>query len=169
MRMRLRSLAAPAMAREADPLAAASDIGDRITRAAIWYRGRCNWVGPDASGQRALGPELGGGTAGIALFLAGLHAAGGDPAARATALGALAHALGHADRAPARGLMTGRLGIAYATARCAALLDAPQLVPRGAGLVLGAAGAAAHARAVRDGPWRGGRHLGAAGALRRPR
>ncbi len=132
--MRLRSIAPPAMARAADPLAAAGGIADRLVRAAVRYRGRCNWVGPDGAGRRALGPDLGGGTAGIALFLSELHAASGDPAARQTALGALAQALGHADAAHDRGLMGGRLGIAYAAARCAPLLGEPRLAARAARL-----------------------------------
>ncbi|HUR85144.1 MAG TPA: lanthionine synthetase LanC family protein [Solirubrobacteraceae bacterium] len=122
------------MAREADPLAAASGIGDRLVRAGVWYRGHCNWVGPDGAAQRALGPGLGGGTAGVALFLSQLHAATGDPAARQAALGALGQALGHADEAHDRGLMTGRLGIAVAAARCAPLLGEPGLATRAARL-----------------------------------
>ncbi|MEA2157588.1 MAG: lantibiotic biosynthesis protein, partial [Solirubrobacteraceae bacterium] len=126
MRTSFRSIAPPPAATAApDLLAAAAGIGDRLLREAFWYRGQCNWIGSDAeagSGRplhRALGPGLGHGTAGVALFLAHLHAATGDPAVRRTALGAIGQALAHAGDVPAGaapGLYAGRTGIAYAAA-----------------------------------------------------
>jgi lantibiotic modifying enzyme len=77
-------------------------IGEDICRDAIWHEDRCNWVGAvreeAAPGQpaiayAALGPDLYGGTSGVALFLAHLHAATGDEAARRSALGAIRQAL----------------------------------------------------------------------------
>jgi hypothetical protein len=106
----------------ADPLAAAAGIAAGLVREAVWYRGQCNWV--DAGG--ALGPDLGGGTAGIALFLAHVQ----DAAARRTALGAIGQALAHAEQATAHGLCAGRPGIAYAAARCGALLGDERLLLR---------------------------------------
>jgi hypothetical protein len=125
--MRTRSIAPPGMAlTAADPLAAATGIAAGLVREAVWYRGQCNWV--DAGG--ALGPGLGSGTAGIALFLAQLR----DDGARRTARGAIGQALAHAGQAPADGLYAGRPGIAYAAARCGALLGEERLIARAARL-----------------------------------
>jgi hypothetical protein len=125
--MRTRSIAPPGMAlTAADPLAAATGIAAGLVREAVWYRGQCNWV--DAGG--ALGPGLGSGTAGIALFLAQLQ----DDGARRTARGAIGQALAHAGQAPADGLYAGRPGIAYAAARCGALLGEERLIARAARL-----------------------------------
>ncbi|HVF77528.1 MAG TPA: lanthionine synthetase LanC family protein [Solirubrobacteraceae bacterium] len=143
MRTTVRSIPPPAAAsRGADPLATAAGIGDRLVREATWYRGQCNWIALDSDAQtavqRALGPALGSGTAGVALFLAELCAAGDDRAAiRRTALGAIAQALAHADQVPAHGLYEGRLGIAYAAARCSVLLGEGRLAARAARLARG--------------------------------
>ena len=132
--MRTRSIAPPpAAAAGIDLLGAAAGIGERLVREAIWYRGRCNWIGVDAAAtrrtmaHRALGPELGDGTAGIAVFLAETAARTGSDAARRTALGAIGQALAHAGDAPERGLYAGRPGIAYAAARCGAVLGDERL------------------------------------------
>ena len=133
MRTTVRSIPPPAApaAREADLLATAAGIGERLVRAAVWYRGQCNWVGPDgAAAHRALPPALDHGTAGVALFLAELAAATGDGDAHRTALGAIRQALAHAERAPAAGFYGGRLGIAFAAARCAALLGEERIAQR---------------------------------------
>ena len=142
--MRVRSIAPPPSAAGSgggtttDLVAAAAGIGERLVREAVWYRGRCNWIGADgASAHRALGPSLGDGTAGIALFLAQLHVATGAEAVRRTARGAIAQALAHADDVPAaaaRGLYAGRPGIAYAAARCGALLADERLLAAAARL-----------------------------------
>jgi len=150
MRTSFRSIPPPATARAPDALAAAVGIGERLVREAVWYRDRCNWVGVDAGvaqradryrpAHRALGPELSGGTAGIALFLAQLHAATGGDAARRSACGALDQALAHVDEVPAgaaRGLYSGRLGVAYAAARCGPLLGEERLLRRAARLARG--------------------------------
>ncbi len=139
-----RSIAPPAAARP-DALATAAGIGGRIVRAAVWYRARCNWVAPAVEAargrsqarvvHRALGPDLGGGTAGVALALAQLHAAGADDALARTARGAIEQALAHVDEIPrhaARGLYAGRLGVAYAAARCGVLLADERLLARAA-------------------------------------
>jgi len=141
--MRIRSVAPPAP--PADLLGAATTIGRRLVREAVWYRGRCNWIGvePAADGgggpaHRALGPALGDGTAGIALFLAELHATTGAEAFGQTARGAIGQALAHADDVPAaaqRGLYAGAPGIAYAAARCGQLLGDEHLAKRAARLI----------------------------------
>ena len=147
MAMRFRSIAPPAAGGATDLLAAARGIGERLVREAVWYRGQCSWIGvagADGDGtsrrrpaHRALGPALGDGTAGIALFLAQLHAVTGDETLRRTAIGAIGQALAHADTvspAVARGLYAGRPGIAYAAARCGRLLSDERLVQRAAKL-----------------------------------
>ncbi|MDP1849231.1 MAG: lanthionine synthetase LanC family protein [Solirubrobacteraceae bacterium] len=137
MRTTVRSLPPPSAAggSGADLLAAAHGIGERLVREAVWYRGQCNWIGAEAgaTAHRALGPALGDGTAGIALFLAELHAAAAAQTVGETARAAIAQALAHADDVPAvvaRGLYAGRPGIAYAAARCAVLLDDERLLRR---------------------------------------
>jgi len=149
MRTTVRSIPPPPAAGGAtDLLAAASAIGERLVREAVWYRGQCNWIGAESSdgaaraqpAHRALGPALGDGTAGIALFLAELHAATGAETVRYTALAAMRQALAHAGTVPAasaRGLYAGRPGIAYAAARCGRLLGDEWLLARAARLIGG--------------------------------
>lgn len=124
----------------------AAGIGRRLADDAIWHEGRCSWVGPsdaeDAWGRvtvsyRSLGPDLYGGTAGIAVFLARLHAACGDPAARRTALGAIRHAVHRSGdvTTPVRGgLYAGITGIALSAAVVGTLLHDDALVERAAHL-----------------------------------
>jgi class II lanthipeptide synthase len=151
MRTSVRSISPPIATGAPDLPATAAGIGDRLVRESVWYRGHCNWVGVDADAahglhryrpvHRALGPDLAGGTAGVALFLAELQAATGDGVVRRTALGAIDQALAHVDQlAPdvARGLYAGRLGIAYAAARCGLLLGEQRLLQRAARLARGA-------------------------------
>ncbi len=113
-------------------LDAAVAIGRRIASDAVWYDGCCNWVGavaepvmPHRAELSALRPDLYGGTAGIGLFLAQLSAVTADPTARRTAVGALRHAVRHV--VPHDGFHSGSLGIAWAAARAAALLDEEEL------------------------------------------
>jgi lantibiotic modifying enzyme len=151
MRTTVRSIPPPSAgpSRGADLPAIAAGIGARLVGEAVWYRGQCNWIARDAAEaepvQRALGPELGAGTAGVALFLAQLHAATGDAAARRTALGALGQALAHAGERDAHGLYGGRIGIAYAAARCGGLLGEERLVQRAARLARGRSAGSADA------------------------
>ena len=116
-------------------LAAAAAIGRRLAAEAVWHEGRCSWIGaetdplqPWSPRYRALGPHLYGGTAGVGLFLARLHAVTAEPALRRTALGALRHAV---SRPPGGdGFHAGAVGVAWAAARVAQLLDA-ELPPAG--------------------------------------
>jgi lantibiotic modifying enzyme len=121
-------------------------LGLRLAREAIWHEDRCNWMGMwhrlDDRGRpvpvlAALGPDLYHGTAGVALFLAELHAATGDQDLRRTALGAARQALRRlADGdPPARvgpSVYTGRLGVAAAAARAGARLGRAALLEQGA-------------------------------------
>ena len=130
-------------------LATAEAIASRLTQDAVWHRDRCNWLGAepvdlthtDKQSQlsyRALGPDLYDGSSGVALFLAELHAATGDPSARRTALGAVRQALSRVDALPVSqhiGLHTGAMGIAFAAARVGSLLAEEQLLDDAAKLL----------------------------------
>lgn len=123
-------------------LSTADGIGQRLSQEAVWHEDRCNWLGAEPveqsrmSGQpgltyRALGPELYSGTSGLALFLAELHAATGEAAARRTALGAIRQSLARVDAVPPTnrlGLHTGWIGIAFAAARVGSVLGEEELL-----------------------------------------
>lgn len=108
-------------------LEAAAALGARLCREAVWAGGRCNWVG-DAQEpgpgewvvvQRALGPVLYDGTAGVALFLARLHAATGERPFATAARGALRQAISAVGRVGppvSIALHSGLTGIAWALA-----------------------------------------------------
>jgi lantibiotic modifying enzyme len=129
-------------------LEVAGRLAQEIAQSAIWHDGRCNWVGAlprdesRMSGRAemaALGPDLYGGTSGVALFLAEAGAKFGDDGLRATSLGAIRLALDHADRIDPQvrdGLYGGLIGIAYAAARVAELLGAVDLHARARELLL---------------------------------
>ena len=75
----------------------------------------------------------------MALFLAEAGVKLDDDRLRATALGAIHHALAHAGRVDPKardGLYTGPIGIAYAAARVAGLLEADHLLSRARDLLL---------------------------------
>jgi lantibiotic modifying enzyme len=124
---------------EAAFVALAGRLAREIAASAIWSDGRCNWVGAlprdevRTSGRAemaALGPDLYGGTAGVALFLGETGAALGDDRLLRTARGAIRLALDQADRINpqvADGLYSGTIGIGYAAARLAGLLGADDL------------------------------------------
>ena len=125
----------------------AAQIGQRLCLEAIWHGDRCNWVGASndegAYGQvvttyAALGPDLYGGTSGVAIYLAQLHSATGDLAARRTASGAIRQALSRVDDLPhetGAGVYGGRMGVAVAAARVGVLLEEPELLKRAAALL----------------------------------
>jgi lantibiotic biosynthesis protein len=131
------------MSSDASPfLEAAARLGRDIVQSAIWFGGRCNWVGAvplDASRTHgapttaALGPDLYGGTSGVALFLAEAGARLDDDRFRATALAAIGLALDLADPMDPEahdGLYTGPIGIVLAAARVAELQDADDVIAR---------------------------------------
>lgn len=142
----------PAAPGEVDPdrlLAAAARIGRRFVDDAVWHGDRCNWIslaptdtGPSApssgSTYHAMGPTIYGGSSGVAMFLAQLHAATGDDAVRRTAAAAFRQALSRADTVPpdARlGLFTGWAGIALTAATAAVSLGEPALLEGARSLV----------------------------------
>lgn len=122
-------------------------IGRRICQEALWHEERCNWIGAEvvegdssASYSRleysALGPNLYGGTAGIALFLAELYSVSRDLDLRRTALGAIRQALSSLEShafstaSDRLGLYTGWPGILMAAARVARLVSNEELLER---------------------------------------
>jgi lantibiotic modifying enzyme len=124
------------MSSDGDPLVVAADLAHQLADSAVWFDGRCNWMGALAGdeslpiGSRridaALGPALYDGTSGVALFLAEAAAHFDDARLRTTALGALRHAFDHADRLGPEvrdGLYAGPIGIAYSGARIARQID----------------------------------------------
>ena len=117
-------------------LAAAAQLGARLCRDAIWWENRCNWLGSvmeSVNGawtiiERASGPDLYGGTSGIALFLARLAQVTGEKLFRRTAIGALNQAWSRReDIVPAArlGFYSGWLGIACARVAAAESLGLP--------------------------------------------
>ncbi|HUC85356.1 MAG TPA: lanthionine synthetase LanC family protein [Candidatus Acidoferrales bacterium] len=129
-----------------DYLATACELGARVCRDALWSHSRCNWLGAALEAingtwtvvERALGPDLYGGTSGIALFLARLHAATGEKLYRTTAIGALNQAWSKLDELPpaARtGFYSGWLGVAYARLVVAQSLGRDGLDPAALNLI----------------------------------
>ncbi len=136
----------PARARRSTvtPPSVVESVSRRLCDEAIWYRGRCNWVGPvrnesdptaPATAFGALGPDVYDGTSGIALFLAEAATVLDDETMRRTAVGAARQAAGvvaaqdpSTDR-PA-GFYCGSTGAAFVAARvgrlsgCGELLEA---------------------------------------------
>jgi lantibiotic modifying enzyme len=122
-------------------LEAANTIGADLCRDAIWHGERCNWLGDSmefvlGSWQvvhRSFGPDLYGGTSGIGLFLARLYQATGTDIFRATALGAVEHALSlweEQSQATRVAYYAGSVGIADALVDIGEALDKPELVTR---------------------------------------
>jgi lantibiotic modifying enzyme len=128
--------------------AAAAALGETLCASAYWHDGRCNWVGrsareaPDPSlpltpTVAALGPELYGGTAGIALFLAQLFDRIGGDESLETAVGAIRQALWKSADLPAlvmRSFYSGGIGIAYAAVRVGMLVRRQDLIAEGLAL-----------------------------------
>ena len=109
----------PRSARADGFLEVAERIGARLCRDAIWFEDRCTWTTDDFLQLRmrhvAMGSDVYGGTSGVAMFLARLAKATGDPYFQETARGAIRHAEQHsADRPTA--LYSGQAGILLAAA-----------------------------------------------------
>jgi len=112
----------------------AAALGAKVCRDALWANGRCNWIGPlmePLEGRwyqvhKMAGPDLYGGTSGIALSLATLFNVTGERMFKRTALGAINHAVARAqDIEPLNrlGLYSGWLGVSLAAFKVAKLLD----------------------------------------------
>jgi type 2 lantibiotic biosynthesis protein LanM len=135
-------------------LESAAALGRRLAREALWAGDRCNWLGDsmefvdNAWGvvHRALGPDLYGGTSGIALFLTRLYRLTGERVFRVTAEGAMAHALARLDDIPGSARLafySGWTGISYALMEIAESLDDSGRLARAIELVAAAAREAA--------------------------
>lgn len=134
-------------------LAVAERIGRRLAADAIWSGASCTWTVHVADrtdlnrsvAQAASGPIYQG-SAGIAFFLAELARATSDAELARTAEGGLRHAVdaGNGMAANAFGFHTGRVGIAWAAARLAHLLDRGEFLDRARQLLEPLAGNASH-------------------------
>jgi type 2 lantibiotic biosynthesis protein LanM len=123
---------------EARFLDTADFIGARLCRDALWSGNRCNWLG-DAMEftesrwqvvHRSFGPDLYGGTSGIALFLARLYSVTQEKLFKKTAEAAIEAALlkmQEWDPAQSFGFYSGLAGIAYALAEVAPLIGREDL------------------------------------------
>lgn len=110
-------------------LEVAATIGDYLCRTAYRHRDRCTWMGMSqvAGGDggitmvfRTVGPELYGGTSGIALFLGELYRLTGDGRFAKTAVQAIHQALSSTNAVEPReqaGFYSGLIGIAFACVR----------------------------------------------------
>jgi len=133
-----------------DFLATAEAIGRSVVETAIWHDDRCTWIGaqpPEFAARNrlsgavfsALGPDLYGGVAGVALFLGELARATGDSKIAATAIAAARQAAYLAEDVPGGdriGLYSGWIGLALALTRTGASTDCLELIDRGAKLAL---------------------------------
>jgi lantibiotic biosynthesis protein len=124
-------------------LGMAVEIGDALCRDALWHGERCTWGGVSMDpidGEwmavwRTFGPSLYDGTAGVALFLAQLHAMTRDRKHAMAAIGGLRQALSLVQTTPpnlALGFYGGRLGIAYAADVVGRLCACPDISEAGA-------------------------------------
>lgn len=129
-------------------LATADSIGARLCRDALWAGGRCNWLGASMEPvggawkvvQRTFGPDLYGGTSGIALFLGRLYSLVNTRLYRTTALGALEQALSRQTTLHTNvraSFYSGLLGIAYTCITLGELWSEERLIQRGCQLVEG--------------------------------
>lgn len=117
-------------------LETADFLGAKLCREAIWSGDRCNWVGPAPNDShfefRACGPDLHGGTSGIAVFLARLFAVTRERVFRLTAEAAMRHALTRLDDLPRDvriGFYEGLTGVAFALSELSELLEIPKFAP----------------------------------------
>ncbi len=131
------------------PVEVAASIGDHLCRTGYSFAGESTWMGTvqeldEDSNQleftwQTLGPELYGGTSGIALFLAAAWAQTRDPRFRRRAEEGIEFALRRLPSIPkesAVSLYSGAVGIAYAAARIGQLLERADLLDRARGILM---------------------------------
>jgi class II lanthipeptide synthase len=121
-------------------LEAADAIGARLCRDALWAGDRCNWLGDSMEFvesrwqvvRKTFGPDLYGGTSGIALFLAYLFHCTQEKIFKKTAVAAARCALAQLEAFPVQanfGFYSGSAGIAYALIEIGKLLNVDQFIP----------------------------------------
>jgi lantibiotic modifying enzyme len=136
-------------AKRSEFLQVADAIGARLCRDALWDGERCNWLGDSMEhigkdwkvAHRALGPDLYGGTSGVALFLGCLFAFTGERLFRKTALGGIRQAISRTaipEESSGLGFYSGLTGIAYSLVTLSRLFESAELDE--------------HARRVLEGP-----------------
>jgi lantibiotic biosynthesis protein len=126
----------------------AARIADHLCDAAVRDAGRCAWLGTtqdaaDNSDQvefvyGTIGPELYGGNAGVALFLAEAAARMGNRHWRETAVAGMAHALDRADAIAPDARVSfhlGQVGLGYAAAIVARVSGNPETASRARALL----------------------------------
>jgi lantibiotic modifying enzyme len=136
-------------------LSVSARIADHLCDTAFRHGDRCTWMGmtqdaEDGSDQvdftyGTLGPDLYGGSCGVALFLSEACRRTGNRRWRDTALAGIAHALDRLDTIPpgARaGFYTGQVGVAYAAALIGRSLERSDLEGHAAALLDRLSGAA---------------------------
>jgi hypothetical protein len=135
-------------------LETAHAIGRSLVDTAVWHEDRCTWIGaqpPEFAAAKnlagsaciALGPDLYGGVAGIALFLAELSRATGDRKIAHTAAAAARQASRKAElvaSADRIGLYTGWTGMALALTRAGTTAGCSEIFDLGAKLASAARG-----------------------------
>lgn len=117
-------------------LATAGAIARHLVKTSHRYEDRCTWMGTTQTADdetdeleftyATLGPELYGGTSGVALFLAEASARLDDRSLAASAEAGIRHALERAAKMPRAsrlGFYSGAVGIAYAAVRIGRLLE----------------------------------------------
>src|SRR5262245_36440817 len=120
----------------------AARIAHRLCRDALWSGNECNWLGwsMDVFGRswqvvyKAQSPMLYDGTAGIAVFLARMDRATGEPVVADTATAAMNQAfsaLGDLPEEVRPSVYSGALGIAYAAVEAGAALGDERMAARG--------------------------------------
>lgn len=123
-------------------LETANAIGARLCRDALWHGDCCNWLGDSMEyvgnswivAHRACGPELYGGTSGIAVFLARLLDLTSERIYRTTAEGGIQQALTQLENIPSSARIafySGLTGVAYAAITIGELLADEQYVDNG--------------------------------------
>ena len=122
---------------QADLLAVAHELGTSLIHDALWYQGRCTWVGAEPldirnpqTGSSTLGPDLYDGVAGIGLFLAELGLRTSDEQCLRCAVGAIRQSFTAASVCPPDtrlGLYSGWMGIALVALRVGRILGLAEL------------------------------------------